>query len=272
MDINYRHQARQHLQSAKNELAAHADQRLKFAALELRMTMECLTYDRALAFQDEFPPKQYETWQPKKVMSVLLEIDPDADKDSSWAMGTEEVPGQPASTMHSLGSEKVLNMSALKKHYDALGSYLHVPSMKQARDQAPLDFGKLRSRCNDLGTLLEQVLASPIFNVTLGNFASIDCVECGKPIRKRLRHGQKEVKAECFECVASYTIIDEGDGKVLWKPHNQEIECANPKCHENVIVWERELDVGREWKCKACGGRNVVSLGIAYVADSQQGS
>ncbi len=81
-------------------------------------------------------------------------------------------------------------------------------------------------------------------------------MECGKPIRKRLPYGQKEVKAECFGCVASYTIIDEGEGKVLWKPHQQEAKCANPKCQEAIIIWHRELEVGQNWKCKACQGQS----------------
>jgi hypothetical protein len=267
--MNYRHQSREHLQSAKDELSANSDQRLKFAALELRMAMECLTYDRALGYKEEFPPTEYDTWQPRKVMSVLLEIDPAADKDSSIAVGVEAVPGVPAATMQSLGSEKVLSMSMLRKHYDALGSYLHVQSLKQARDGVPLDFKKVRARCEEIATFVEQVLASPIFNITLGNFARLDCMECGKPIRKRLPHGQKEVNAECFECDASYTIIDEGDGKVLWKPHQQEIKCASPKCQEKVIVWDRELEVGRGWKCKACQGQNAFVLSVRYVDDAQ---
>lgn len=268
--MDYRNQSRQHLHGAKDELSANSDQRLKFAALELRMAMECLTYDRAIAFKEEFPPREYDTWQPRKVMSVLLEIDPTADKDSSLAFGLEGIPGVPASRMQSLGSEKVLSMSMLKKHYDALGSYLHVQSMKQARDGVPLDFCKLRARCEEIVMFIEQVLASRIFNVMLGNFASMACSECGKPIRKRLPSGREEVKAECYECVASYTITDEGDGKVLWKPNQQEVKCANPKCQDKVVVWDRDLEVGRNWKCKACQGRNVLVLSVSYVDDAPQ--
>ncbi len=110
------------------------------------MAMECLTYDRALAYKDEFPPNEYDTWQPKKVMAVLLEIDPDADKDSSLAIGSEEIPSVPASSLQSLGSEKVLSMRVLQKHYDALGSYLHVQSLKQASSGVHLDFSKMRAR------------------------------------------------------------------------------------------------------------------------------
>jgi hypothetical protein len=255
--MDYRHQAQQHLQNATDELGTNLDQRLRYAALELRMAMECLTYSRALAYKDEFPPEEYETWQPRKVMSVLLEIDPMADKDCSLAMGVEEVPGVPAPIMQSLGTEKILSMSMIREHYDALGSYLHVQSMKQARAGVPLDFKKIRTRCDAIAACVDQVLASPIFNLTIGNFSTIECVECGKPIRKRLPHSEAEVKAECYGCKATYTIADGEGGQVMWKPHQHEIRCANPKCEEKIVIWYHELEIGRGWKCKGCGGDNV---------------
>ncbi|MCO8019430.1 hypothetical protein NI456_11235 [Brevundimonas diminuta] len=55
-------------------------------------------------------------------MQVLLDIDPDADKDRTLSVGLEEAYGIPAKEMNSLGKETLLNLSILKKHYDALGS------------------------------------------------------------------------------------------------------------------------------------------------------
>ena len=131
--MDYRNLARQHLKHSEEQLAKGTDESLKYAALELRMAMEALTYDRAAAYKDEFPPKEYETWQPRKVMAVLLEIDPMTDKDSSIAIGSEEQYGVPAPKMTSLGTEKVLGLKTLKWHYDALGSYLHIQSLKSVR-------------------------------------------------------------------------------------------------------------------------------------------
>lgn len=268
--MDYRNQSRQHLRSAKDELATNADDRLKFASLELRMAMECLTYDRALAYKDEFPPSEYETWQPRKVMTVLLEIDPMADQRSTIAIGLEDAPGVPASEMQSLGSETVLSMGMIRKHYDALGSYLHVQSMKHARGGVPLDFRRMRARCDEIAKFVEEVLASPVFNVTFGDFAELDCVGCRKRIRKRLPFGQKQVEANCHECKASYTVVADGDDKVLWKPHQQEVRCANLKCDGSILFWKRELEVGLTWKCKACQGRNVLGLCVSFAEDDQQ--
>ncbi len=52
--MNYRHEAHQALNRA-HEALEHDDTRLKYAALELRMAMESLTYDRARAYKNEFP-------------------------------------------------------------------------------------------------------------------------------------------------------------------------------------------------------------------------
>ena len=219
--MNYRNDARKYVKRCEGELDSGHDERLKYAALELRMAMEALTYDRALAYKDEFPPAEYETWQPRKVMSVLLDIDPTADMDTSLAFGEEGGYGVPAPVMRPLGSEKVLNMATLRKHYDALGSYLHVQSMKQLRAGKSLDFGKIRSRCEEIAEFIKVVLSSPVFNITLGSFSTFNCIECGKPIRKRLPQGQSEVRAECYECHASYTLDGKVNGHIQWKPHHR---------------------------------------------------
>ncbi len=264
MTQNYRNLARTHLKSAKDELDAKSDRCLKFAALELRMSMEALTYDRALAYKDEFPPDEYKTWQPRKVMSVLLDIDPMADKDSSLAISVEEQCDVPAPKMNSLGSEKVLSMKVLKKHYDALGSYLHIKSMKQMNTGDVIDYNKIRTRCQGITALIEQALASPVFNITLGSFATLECVECNSPIRKRLPSCQKKVHAECYQCKATYSIIDEGGGKVKWVPHQHEIECANDNCQQKIVVWQHELEVERHWICKDCKGENTFVLAVKH--------
>lgn len=64
MSPNFRHLAREALARARAELASEASSRLKFAALELRMAIESVTYERALSYKDEIPPSEYRTWQP----------------------------------------------------------------------------------------------------------------------------------------------------------------------------------------------------------------
>lgn len=261
---DYRNDARRELARAKDELACSDDEHLKYAALELRMAMESLTYDRALAYKDEFPSAEYETWQPRKVMAILLEIDPNADKDSSLAFGIEPSLGVTPDVMKSLGTERVLNMGTIKRHYDALGSYLHVPTIKQRKGRAKVDHVKLRARCEEIAAYLTEVLASPVWNATMGNFASLDCMKCGHPVRKRMPHGQTVVDATCFECGATYKVTDPGEGKAHFEPDQVEVKCADPECKTSIFPWRSEIKPNSGWKCEVCGGENDIKLMIQH--------
>ncbi|BCI66356.1 hypothetical protein [Acetobacter aceti] len=71
-----------------------ADERLKYAALEIHMAMESLTYDHALTYKDEFPPAGYETWQPRKVMAIVSVV-AGAVPSAPVAPGYPAAPGYP---------------------------------------------------------------------------------------------------------------------------------------------------------------------------------
>ena len=160
--------------------------------------------------------------------------------------------------MSSLGSEKVLNMATLRKHCHALGSYLHILSLKQVLAGKSLDYDKMRSRCEEISEFIRQVLSSKVFNITVGSFSTLPCEKCEKPIRKRIPNGQNEVYAECFECEASYTLIDKGKGPVKWIPHKQEIECRNKSCEGKITFWDRAITIGKSTQCPDCKGRNTI--------------
>ncbi|WP_411572234.1 hypothetical protein ACK8HJ_21370 [Vreelandella titanicae] len=262
--MDYRGKSREHLKAASEQLDFGSDSDLKYAALELRMAMEALTYDRALAFKEEFPIEEYDTWQPKKVMAVLLEIDPLTDKDSTIAYGLEEKYEVPAKEMKSLGTETVLNMVVLKKHYDALGSFLHIQTIKKTKAGKTVNYERMRKRCDEIRAYLNKVLSSPVFNSTFGVFSSIECTECGKKIRKRIPRGEDTIHVECPDCDASYKVSGSGANQALWEPLQQEIECANSECTRKIAVWEKEIRLGGNWKCPVCKGKNTFVLGVAY--------
>ncbi len=261
-----RQEARKQLRRAKEQLALGDGPNLLYGALELRMAMESITYDRALAYKDELPPAEFDTWQPRKLLALLLEIDPLADTDSHLRIGLEPSPGEPPGEMHSLGTERVLNLRVLKRHYDALGSFLHVPSLKQREEHRTGNLPKLRARCEEVASFLTKVLASPVRNVTLGAFGEIECLECHQPVRKRMPQGVDVTRAECFQCSASYTVSRAGVGKVEFVPDHVHAWCANPACKERFTLWKREFKPGMGWTCSACSETNIVSLTVTCQA------
>jgi hypothetical protein len=77
------------------------------------------------------------------------------------------------------------------------------------------------------------------------------------------------VHVECFECIASYAILDDGDGKVEWKPLQQEVRCAKAGCAGRTVIWQREMKPGNYWRCRDCGGTNKLALVVQYETPEQ---
>lgn len=263
MSPNFRQRARDALQRATAEIASGSDERLIYAALELRMAIECVTYERAKSYEKELPPQEYEVWQPTKLMKLLLELDPLADASGTLSFGLEEQTGVPAKEMKTLGTEKVFSMKDIKGSYDALGSFLHQPTLKQLNSGGH-DWQKLRARCDKLVTSLEAVMASRIFNVNFGTFTSFNCMndDCGKPVRKRLPSGQAEVSALCFECGAEHVITIGANGADVVRPVLEEVPCANAQCAHKLKLFRHELKAGAHWKCAECGARCLIGLAV----------
>lgn len=261
---NFRYFAQESLDRAKAELATTEPHRLRYAALELRYAMESLTYDRAIAFHNEIPPEEYKTWQPRKLMAVLHDIDPSIGMTSTISIGSEVEYGKsaPRENMRLIGTDTVFTLADLKRNYDAVGSFLHMPSLSQVEKMQ--DPTKLRERCEAIAQLIEKVLKSEVWNCTLGVFTTHECVneDCKKPIRRRLPAGQDIVKARCFECEAEYTITSVSDGRVRWTPMTIEIPCSTDGCIEKMLAWPHEIRSGTHWRCCACGAHNQLALGV----------
>lgn len=263
MSVNFRRRAREALARAREELASGSDARLHYAALELRMAIECLTYERAQSYESELPPTEYDTWQPGKLMKELLEIDPDADASRTLAFGIEEVPGEPAKEMKTLGAEKIFNLAAIRKSYDALGSYLHQPTLRQLNNGGH-DLIKGREKCEGIVGQLAEVLSSPIFNVNFGNFTTFQCMNdgCTRTIRKRMPRGALVNIAACFDCGAEHEVTDDGGERYSVRPLIQEVKCANQSCGHALKLFKHELRPGACWTCTGCGTRCEIGLAV----------
>lgn len=262
MPADYRNLARLALARANDGLQSGAPERLRYAALELRMAMEALTYDRAQAFAAEIPPAEYATWQPKKLMDLLLSIEPHADENSTIRYQRNTHPDEPDQPVRTLGSETVLNLAALKKHYDALGSFLHTPTLRQLSEGQGFDETKVRARCETIASLVQGALASRIFNITLGTFSPMSCGKCGNMMRKRMPSGVSEVEVNCFHCGAGYQLTSVDASTVNWMPRQQELPCPTSGCSGTQVIWDSEIAIGTKWTCQECGVRFNIGYGF----------
>ena len=252
MKPDYRHLAREALKKARDELAASDDACLQIVALQLRMAMEALTYDRAMVYAEELGPENMKTWQPKKLMDRMLEIDPYADKTATFSFGVEPSYGERPKTMTRLGTEHVLDLNTLRKHYNALGSYLHTPTIAQLEQGKSHDPVRLRDHCNKIVAAIGTVLSSKVWGTSITRHGQIDCLKCGTPIRRRFI-ADIDRTVECWDCHATYTMTEAGKGKARFDPRQAEIPCPNPNCKTAAFIWEKDLKPDTAWSCEGCG-------------------
>jgi len=260
----YRHLARNALDRAKNELSHNDIHRLRYAALELRMSLEAIIYERSSNYLDELPSQSFSVWQPRKLLKILLEIDPHADKSSTISIGIEEEYGKPAKEMTLLGTDRVLSLSEIKKYYDKLGSYLHTESIDQSsKNKGPKPDGMLK-RCNEVIKILDEVISSPVFNSDMRVMSTTTCQECGKAIARRVPDQNKKLIATCIDCVATYDMFSKDDGTISWIARGENINCANQECKKPFYLWEKEIIAGTYWTCTECSGKNSVVLSLQH--------
>lgn len=245
-------------------MASGESHRLAYAALELRKAIEALTYDKAEAMKAEIPPEEYATWQPRKVMQLLLEIDPQADATRTISIGTETEPGKPAPIMRVMGNVEVFNLKLIKAHYDALGSWLHIPTLAQG-SLTEIDETKLRRRCGAIIKEIERVLQARIYHFGLGMFSTCRCGRCERTIRRRVPSEIRELETQCFECRAPYTLRRLDDGRIQWHPNGPKIACPSDGCEATIFVWADEVRAGTWWRCEGCGQMIKIELGLTVL-------
>jgi hypothetical protein len=268
--MDYRNSARKALERAKKELSSDDEHRLRYAALELRMALEALIYERSKNYKDELPNENLGVWQPKRLLNLLLELDPYVDKSATIGVGVEEEYGKPAKDIQSLGTDRVLSLAEIKKYYDKIGSYLHTQTVEQvAQNKGPKPDG-MRKRCNEIMRILEEVLSSPVFNADFKVTSSITCGNCGADIVRRIPPEDNQLIAKCIKCPATYDVIPKEDKTVDWLPRIHKVKCANSECKKPFEIWERELDFGSNWDCSKCNGNNTIIYALQYKQSAEE--
>ena len=175
---NFRERARQHVGAAKKAFATEGEDGARFACLKLRMAIEALTYQVLQAYLSEVPTEAMKQWTPKKVMAEMLDVDPNADKSSTLFIGEEATPGVASDKMEFLGEDKRFTIKWGNKAHNALGSFLHEPTIAQFEKGDGDQEAAARAKVAEIITLLDDILSTSFMQFNMGNYVSIDC-DCG---------------------------------------------------------------------------------------------
>ncbi len=255
MKPNFLKMARTMVEAAKAKLNTDCDDDVVDAALRLRMSMEALTYHRSEKYEEDLGPEQMRIWQPKQLMDRILEVDPHAGYDKKLSIGKEPSYGKQPDQWTSLGTEHVLTLGMLKKHYNALGSYLHIPTLRQFKNGKTHDPAKLRSQCTRIIEQIDVVLSSKVWIGPLGHRIKIDCHECGEQLRRRIPYGKSRRDIVCWNCTTRHRVWLRKNKQVEYEALGKRITipCVSEYCKETHDLRKNDLQCGKRWKCGSCG-------------------
>lgn len=225
---------------------------VRYAALELRMVVELLTYEKLRAASDIAPPEVLNTWQPPLAVKNLLEFDEFADKTF-----TVEVGALPAET--DLGSQEWLLLGehcalSLKwlRNYHKLGNFLHV-SMSAS---LPGDWlSKSTALLVSVADELAKVLSSSITGFNHRGGYKFNCGDCGKLIIRNAEALREGKTAICSTpgCDAEYRAVGFEDDAPVVEPIEIQFVCEN--CKKQAFVAQRKVAVGNDISCSHCNAR-----------------
>jgi hypothetical protein len=157
-------------------------------------------------------------------------------------------------------------MELLKKHYDALGSYLHVMTRPSFDEQYRKRSAKLRQRCQAVCAYLRRIFGSTMWNVRAGIVLTFACDRCKTPMVKTVPFSHEGRVVRCLGCEAEYRL-ERGDTEELTRvcPVAHEIRCPYAECGESSKIWKSDAVLGARWKCGSCGNRFGFQLALAPV-------
>lgn len=255
---------------AKSLLATQDDQVLRYVCLELRLCIEAITYDKLRTYANRLPPKVIETWQPPQAMKALLQLEPRAERDFTLRISPEGEPGQPSGDWTELGSHAALKLPWLRKTYNKLGSYLHIPSPRvdELRPQHATT-AKLRHDLDRILADLEAAVQSRL-DCSMAFVVSFPCSQCGMTVPCNSDSLRERGTAECLNpsCGASFLAEACSDGGFMMRLDEITVSCCS--CKKDTPVERQRLQVGFTFVCRECSAiHKVVEPVWAYTLASE---
>lgn len=241
------------LARAKELLDKESPIHIRYAALELRMCMEAITYEKLRASAKHIPEDLLRMWQPPQAVKALLEYEPNTDKGYTLYAGVEDVPGVPAKEMKYIGAHKPFKLKWLRKNYNKIGKFLHFPN----GPEDDLNIVKAKTYLNSVVSQIEDVLSSNITGGWLSEVNVFECELCNKPIIVGNPKLEKTNSAVCLNpnCGGEYFAEKVKNGWEF-KLKISEFECVN--CGSLNPVENRKIDIGYYFTCSNCGEKHQI--------------
>jgi transcription elongation factor Elf1 len=245
----YWHLIRLHLEKATTLLATGDDDDLIYACLELRKSLEAYSYDLLSRYIAEIPFRLVtRTWQADKIIKELVAIDPKAGSSSTLRIRRDATATEPAGAWKTLGEDRRLPVKDVRTYYQALGNFLHLPTIRQ-----PVETDRLndaRRKATEIRERLEKLLAPGRIVGHLAETYTFNCTECEAPIARRIAALAKGGPVECGNCGQSFDAQAQNGGGYFFIPLSFSWDC--PRCQSRGEIVRSKAKEGLDISCNHC--------------------
>ena len=256
-------------------LADDSEASVTYAALEARLALEKVCYDRLRQCHDYISHAQLKRWQPRQVMNTLIsDVDPHATQTRTLHMSRN--PTRPDVKPEDddyveIGTEVGFDPKRLERMWNALAKLaLHVRLPQHREDHIPEygDKAAIRAKVQEVVIELERLSKGTMTFSGIGPEVLFECI-CGEKNRRRallLRDGQH---VHCInpECDWTWKASKETDG-FAFEPVHISVNCES--CKEPILIpWrsatKMKPDQQGSFTCNSCGHKNYIKWRLMQV-------
>lgn len=251
-----------------------------YAALEARLALEKVCYDRLRQRHDYISHEQLKKWQPGGVMNQLItDVDAHATQTLTLQIGSPVSAGvKPEHDEYvEVGTEIGFDVKQIVKMWNALGSLaLHV-KLPEHKDDHISDYGdreKIQAKVEQVAAELERLSKTTMVFSGLGETVSFDC-DCGEKNKRRAKLLKVGQTVYCFNpnCDWSYLVRKQGE-EFVFEAESRDIKCVGcGKEHHIPLRWLRRVPIDSiaSVTCLNCDYKNLLQWRLHQVRRADDG-
>ncbi|UES60238.1 hypothetical protein GFK91_31490 (plasmid) [Roseibium aggregatum] len=272
------------IEKISNLKAEGSPESLTYAALECRLAIERICYDRLRIAHDYISQDDIRKWQPKDVVNTLIqEVDSKIAASYTFSIGKEPIKKEGDLTREDyetmefvpVGSQVGFDPKKMGKLWNAISSFLHVkvPKVKSDRVTEYGDPAALVKKIDEVLAELEHLSQGTLIGSGFGETVSFTC-DCGLKIMRRVAFLGEGQIVNCLspECLESYTcIFNEEDidfirNTMRFNCYSCEAEITFPK---NKAV-KLQKETAEPIPCGRCGETNYIMWQLKQVVKNSE--
>ncbi|MBS0477624.1 MAG: hypothetical protein JSR28_21045 [Proteobacteria bacterium] len=258
-------------------LDENSEQSVTYAALEARLALEKVCYDRLRQRHDYISHAQLKKWQPGAVINTLMS-EVDSHVTQTMTMSISKTPPEAGVKIEDaawieLGTEIGFDPKLIARLWNALAKLaLHARLPEHKNDHIP-DYGdkaQVRTKVEEVIVELERLSKGTMTfsGVPAGGDVSFLC-RCGEKNKRRmalLREGQS---VSCINpnCMASWKTHKDGD-TITFESDTVDVDCG--QCGERNFIDRRNIlkmkfDQHASFNCRDCSAINYMRWQLVLV-------